>query len=106
MTSNSQAAVSAASAPVALLAIAQHIVDHKLLVPNTIAFEPGDPCVRLFLDNFGSERWMDSVHIDDERNVNIRPGWYRTEIDGRLPDMGVKVQLRFIREAPLKVVTA
>lgn len=107
MTSSTQAAVKAATAPIAFLALAQHIEENRLPVPETITFpSAGDDKVTLYLNSFGCQRWVETLTIDSESNEAVRPGWYRTTVEGRVPcPLGdVHVTLRFVREAPLQVV--
>jgi hypothetical protein len=104
MTAISQAAVSAATRPIALLAVAHHVGEHRLLAPNLIDLEHPE-YIRLFLGSFGSQRWIDSIHVDTQTDKAMSPGWVRTTVDGRLP-FGVRVQLRFLAEAtPLQAVS-
>lgn len=107
MTATTQAAAKAATAPIAFMALAQHIEENKLLVPPTVTFPShGDDKVTLYLDHFGAHRWVDSIQIDSERNEPVRAGWVRTTMEGRIPcPLGdVHLVLRFVREAPLQVV--
>lgn len=109
MTSVSQAAARTATVPIALSAIADHIEENKLLAPHTITLpDRYSDKVVLFLHDFGSQRWLDSVQILDEKNEPARAGWMRTTVKVLIPcPLGdVTVHLRFVREAPLQVVTA
>jgi hypothetical protein len=100
MTAISKAAVTAATQPIALMAIAHHIEEHKLLVPNTITFDHDDPRAVLFLDIDAAPKWVASIHVDSEDVVTdtTHPsGWAPVVVDGRLPALGIQVRLRYLR---------
>lgn len=97
-------------APVALLAIMQHAVDHNLSAPFSIDVSPGDSSIRIRLMGAEHEAWMSTLNVLEENNEDHdRVGWVRTAWVVQLPATGVVFDIVSFREAPapmLSVVSA
>lgn len=82
---------------VALLDLAHHVADHKLPAPLTVDLIQSER-VLLWVDTFGCERWVDSIHVDaDGSTPTENPRYVWRQVDGRLPVLGIKVRLRFLQ---------
>lgn len=89
-----------ATIPIALIAIGEHIEENRLPSPNTITLPSrDDDKLTLFISDFGSERWINSLAVDQERRTALRPGAERIDISGRIHSAigGVRISLRFVR---------
>lgn len=89
---------------IALMAIAVHIFEHALHAPHSIAIDRTGPrahAVTISLHHDSADAWVDSIAVDARTsepvsNLDIfgKP-MLRHVVSGRLPDMGIRVQLRF-----------
>lgn len=88
-------------ASVAILAIAQHTVEHQLTVPMSIDVDSRDQSIRIRVAG-GHEQWLNTLCIDDEVN---EPGsvatFLRTAWSVRLPESGVRFELVTYRQRPI-----
>lgn len=86
-----------ATALVGYKAVVDHAIEHGLPAPESI--ELTDTHLRIWLLQGGGQ-WVESIHIDQTVTEPV-PGWDRERIyiTGRLPLLGIKVQLRFSRPA-------
>lgn len=89
---------------------ATHMADHGLGAPHTITLD--DHGLRLSLWPSDAAAWVDSLNATEETSVTRPMGGdiERVEVEGYLPSLCIRVQLRFSRRSPaapaLKVVTA
>lgn len=87
-------------APVALLAVVQHINDHDLGAPLSI-FPPinGAPYFCLTVVSTSLTAWLESGFVPDRLEREEKPGriagrvWERLQYDGTLQPHGIRVQL-------------
>ena len=102
VTNNTQQALRVAQTPAALLALAQHIIDHQLPAPCSIETpvwsETGDLLVHV--RQADSAAWRASIHVTDEsaetrhshsslvRRFGIEKAW------GTLPDTGIQIVVK------------
>lgn len=99
--------------PIALVALGQHMAKHQLPAPLDIEVDQHTGIIRLVLVGFSThEQWLNSVHVDEENNAYQLPPtgalepYFRTTWDVRLPDTGIRLQLRGSRPLPLTAVSA
>lgn len=88
-----------------------HMVDNGLAAPTAVTLDrPGG--LRLWISPPDAAKWVDSIAVDDEREIpGVVPDYVHVHVDGRLPLLGHRVELHFIRRnavaAPhLRSVTA
>lgn len=97
MTAVSQAALVAATKGVGLLNIAHHTDDLGLIPPRMVDLSRDEHIV-LWLDSFGSARWVDSIEVDaDGVTPSENPSYLHRVVEGRTPELGFRVQLRFLQ---------
>lgn len=88
-------------------AVIDHAIEHGLVDPEEIG--RGDTFVRIWLTGTvqESDAWVDTIHVD---NILVEPltgGRERIRVTGRLPLLGIRVEIRFSRPAMrLQAVTA
>lgn len=93
-------------APVALLAIMQHMVEHNLSAPWSIDVSPGDQAIRIRLMGTDHQAWLRTLTLVEEHNEDHdRPGWLRTAWVVQLPATGVVFDIVTYREQPLTVLS-
>lgn len=108
-TSNTTTATTVArTVPAALIALGTHILTHQL--PTPIGYRiPGkhdDHTIQLHLSGGDADAWVDSITVDrgyDETPYGS-PYAYRHAV-GRLPDLGIQVDLFYAVES-YEAVTA
>lgn len=108
---------------IALHAVTCHLIDHRLPAVKDMTPRHDDKCVQIHIDETHLAAWLTSGFAVDVRNVtgfdHLTPptrNWGRVDVDGRLPDSGVRVRLSYFERhdtgpvagAPtgLRVVTA
>lgn len=93
---------------IAYKALVDHAIDNGLQCPLSIDLH--DEYVKVWLSNEASSRWVESIHVDDEQTRDgVVEDREIVAVTGRLPLLGIKVQLRFSRVAVpsgLRAVTA
>lgn len=110
---NTSAEIFSKQFPIAMIALGKHMQRHQLPAPLDIEVDQHTSTIRLvLLGNHSHEEWLNSVHVDDEHNLYELPPtgelepFFRTTWDVRLPDSGIRVQLRGSRPLPLSAVSA
>ncbi|WP_224279068.1 hypothetical protein [Nocardioides lacusdianchii] len=80
-------------------AVIDHAIEHGLSDPEEIGH--GDRCVRVWLTGTveESDAWVDTIHVDDTVVEPLRRGRERVRVTGRLPLLGIRVEIRFSRPA-------
>lgn len=87
-----------ATALVAYKAAVDHAVENGLPAPESIDLGPHS--LRIWITQ-GVEQWTASIHVDAETVVPcMTAGREIVYIDGRLPLLGIKVQLRYSQTSP------
>jgi hypothetical protein len=93
-----------ATAPIALRAVARHLLDHDLEVDSISAPITclGETSVIVHVngagDGYWSARWADTLHVDDKVTESSSSGLFdRHIVHGRLPDSGVRVSVVAVR---------
>lgn len=114
MTGISNTIVSAGDAQreherIALAALTAHIFERSLEVPHTITVDRyglNARTVMLSVHHESAEAWVESIAVDSDttravENTDLfgRPMNRRT-VAGRLPDLGIRVTVRFFEPAP------
>jgi hypothetical protein len=114
MTGISNTITSAADAQreherIALAALTMHIFERALEVPHSITVDRyglNARTVMLSVHRESAEAWMESLAVDSDttkpvENTDLfgKPMVRRT-VTGRLPDIGIRVTLRFFEPAP------
>lgn len=87
--------------------VVDHAIEHGLTDPEEIG--AGDTFVRVWLTGTVDEAdaWVDTIHVDDTVVEPLPSGRERVRVTGRLPLLGIRVELRFSRPAMrLQAVTA
>lgn len=105
-----------ATTPVAMQAVAKHLVDHDLAFTSIDAPKTwcGETSVVVHVPNddgacYWSARWRDTLAVDgmatdpitipDSRGRGVPAGLFeRYTVHGRLPDMGVRVSVVAVRQ--------
>lgn len=96
---------------IAFMAIATHLFEHGLDVPHSIAIDrhgPNSGAIAVSLHHDSADAWVASIAVDARSskpvsNTDIfNKPMLRHHVDGRLPDLGIRVQLRFfeVLESP------
>lgn len=107
-TSTTDAAITAGAARgherIAFMAIATHLFEHQLDVPHSIAIDrhgPNAGRIVVAVHHESADAWVESIAIDahttepvSNRDIFNKP-MLRHRVEGRLPDLGIRVQLRF-----------
>lgn len=93
-------------APVALLAITQHMVDNGLSAPWSIDVSPGDQAIRIRLMGTEHQAWIETLTVLEEHNEDHdRPNWLRTSWSVQLPVTGVVFDIVTYREQPFRALS-
>lgn len=120
MTGTSNTIFSAAEAQreherIALAALTAHIFERALDVPHSIAVDRyglNARTVVLSLHRESAETWVDSIAVDSHvvepthRTDLFGKATDRHVVSGRLPDLGVRVTIRYYETAPAPVAPA
>lgn len=101
-TADTQAANIVRTTPLALLALATHMLDHHLPAPVDLRLPAGgDRClVVFFADSADGYDWIDAaVFAQDDHSVvaSVNGEFEHVRYDGRLPDSGVRVRVQWTR---------
>lgn len=90
-------------------ALIDHALDNGLAAPLSIDIDRTDG-LRTWVAASDAAKWVDSIHVDTEDTKDGAIGGREiVHVDGRLPLLGIKVQLRYSRRvapAALRAVTA
>jgi hypothetical protein len=88
-------------------AVIDHAIEHGLTDPEEIG--SGDTFVRVWLTGTveESDAWVETIHVDNTVVEPLPRNRERVRVTGRLPLLGIRVELRFSRPAVrLQAVTA
>jgi hypothetical protein len=88
-------------------AVIDHAIEHGLTDPEEIG--RGDTFVRIWLTGpvEESDAWVETIHVDHTIVERLTSGRERVRVTGRLPLLGIRVEIRFSRPAVrLQAVTA
>lgn len=104
----------AATTPIAMYAVAQHMLDRGL--PAPISITAPSPCIdgttsiQVGVFSHQVDAWVESIDLDSETvsSTESLTSHERVAYDGRLPDTGVRVTVRCTRRlvSPLHLVGA
>lgn len=88
--------------PAAMYAVAGHMLEHRLPGPDSIEaprlYEGGRHVVVYLTPHEAAEKWAATIHVDDEQvEAGVTDHFERVTWSGRLPDTGVRVQIRALR---------
>lgn len=80
-------------------AVIDHAIEHGLTDPEEIG--RGDTFVRIWLTGTveESDAWVETIHVDDTVVEPLAGDRERVRINGRLPLLGIRVEIRFSRPA-------
>jgi hypothetical protein len=88
---------------IALLALAQHVFDHKVRVPHSFGIDrhTDSPGMVISVHDHEADAWVESIAVDSDTAVRLRePNAFgrptdRHTVVGRLPAMGHRITVRF-----------
>lgn len=89
---------------IALMAVAVHMFEHALDAPHSIAIDrhgPRTAAVQISVHHDSADAWVESIAVDSRTSVPVsnldifNQPMLRHVVSGRLPDLGIRVQLRF-----------
>lgn len=93
---------------IAYKALVDHALENALAAPLSV--DLSDDALRVWVSAANAPGWVDSIYVDREYTTDtVTVGREIVYVEGRLPLLGVKVQLRFSRRAApalLRAVTA
>lgn len=81
-------------------AVIDHAIEHGLSDINELG--AGDTVVRIWLTGTveESDAWVETIHVDDTVVEPLANDRERVRVTGRLPLLGIRVEIRFSRPAP------
>lgn len=92
----------AATAPIGMYAVAQHMIDHRLPAPMSITGPTqctGENAILVGVFSHQVDAWVETIEIDVTTvtpTLNVT-GYERVAYDGRLPDTGIRISVRCAR---------
>lgn len=80
-------------------AVIDHAIEHGLTDINELGAD--DHAVRIWLTGTveESDAWVDTIHVDNTVVEPLPTGRERVRVTGRLPLLGIRVEIRFSRPA-------
>ena len=88
--------------PIAIAALGQHMHEHQLPNPIDIEINAAQQRIRVRVpDEQAQTQWINTLILDGEENEPwMGPVWIKTTWQVRLPDLGIRFEIRGLRRKP------